>query len=396
MRVAILGAGGLGRALVAELRTDPRVSALVLVDRLGDRAKVLAAMRGRVPMEAHTLAVEDHDRLQRAIRGCDVVVNATLPRYNLLLMGACLEAGADYLDVSATGPRSPGGPPGIYEQLELHDTFRQAGITALISMGLDPGISNVLAREAADSLDRIDAIRIRSASRARLPGFEAFPLYSREAFLSDILVRPTVWLHGRLEEREPASEEEVYPFPPPLGPLRSYLASHEEVKTLPRFLGKPVGRVDFKHALDPNLVHATLALDRLGLLDDRRTVRVGSQLVPFRQVLLAAFPEPSSLVRPLEGAEALSVEVEGEVRGRRKVLRRDVVMTHAEANRRRGTHAVYYLTASAAAIGVDLLNDKALPSPGVYPSEALDPAAVLREWESRVAPVARSERDAPA
>lgn len=396
MRVAILGVGGVGRTLASELRSDERVESLLLIDKIGERATVLAGIRGRVAMEAKQLDVGQQDALSRAVRKCDVVVNAALPRYNLTAMRAAIDAGADYLDVAAAGPETPGGPPGILVQLELHEAFRSAGRRAIVSMGLDPGMSNVIARESADKLDTIDAIRIRSGGIVKLAGFQTFPLYSREAFLADILVRPTIWLDGALVDREPMSEAEDYAFPDPVGVQRTFLMSHEEVKTLPRYLGKPVGRVDFKYALDSHLVHALLSLDALGMLRESKMIRVGNQTVSFRRALLAAFPEPSALVTPLEGTKVVSAEVEGTRGGERTILRSDIVLTHIEANRRRGTTAVYYLTAVAAAIGVGMLGEKALPGPGVYPAEALDPAKVLEAWTARDLTVSRSERQVAA
>lgn len=394
MRIAILGVGGLGRTLASELRTDPRVTALLLADQKGERARILTAIRGRVPIEARQLNLEDTGAVVRTVRGYDAIVNTALPRYNLSLMEAALQAGTDYLDVSARGPRVPGGKPGILEQLDLDDRFEVAGRTALLSMGLDPGISNVMAKDAVDRLDAVDAVRIRTASLDREGRIRAFPLYSREAFLGDALVPPTVWLDGALQERPPLSEEEEFSFPPPIGPRRSFLVSHEETKSLPRSAGKPLRRVDYKVALEPNLVRALLALERLGLLEDSRMIRVGDVMVPFRRALLAAFPEPSALVLPLEGLEALSVEVEGTRGGERLVRRGDIVFSHQDANRRRSTTAVYYLTAVGAAIGLALIGEKAASGPGVVTPEALDPARVWKEWTARQLPLAWSERPA--
>ena len=395
MRIAILGIGGLGRTLASELRTDPRVTALLLADLRGERARVLTAIRGRVPIEACQLNLEDPAAVVRAIRGWDTIVNTALPKYNLSLMQAALEAGTNYLDVSATGPRVPGGKPGILEQLDLDDRFRGAGRTAILSMGLDPGISNVMAKDSADRFDAVDAVRIRSASIDRDGRIPAFPIYSREAFLSDVLVPPTVWLDGRLEEREPLGEEEDYPFPPPIGARRMFLVSHEETKSLPRALKKPVRRIDYKVALDANLVRGLVALEKLRLLDETRMIRVGDQMVPFRRALLAAFPEPSALLLPLEGYEALSVEVEG-VRGAERLVRRgDIVFSHQEANRRRSTTAVYYLTAVGASIGLAQIGEKAV-GPGVVTPESLDAARVWKEWAARQLPVTWSERPAAA
>src|SRR5437016_6739543 len=116
MRVAILGVGGLGRTLASELRADRRVTSLLLTDQFGERARVLTGIPGRVSIEATQLNVENHAALGRAIKGSDIVVNTTLPRYNLRIMGAALEAGAHYLDIAAAGPSEPGAPPGRSEE----------------------------------------------------------------------------------------------------------------------------------------------------------------------------------------------------------------------------------------------------------------------------------------
>lgn len=313
-------------------------------------------------------------------------------------MRACREAGTHYLDLAASGPREPGGVTGILEQLQMHESFRSAGLRALVSMGLDPGMSNVMVREAVDGLDSVDRIRIRSGGTVTIPGFlaSAFPLYSRETFLSDILLRPTVWFDGKLEERAPLGDPEDFSFPAPVGTQRTYLVSHEEVKTLPKYLPKPVRHVDFKQAYDPSLLGAVLSLNRLGLLDANRKVRVGTEVVPFRRVLLEALPEPSALVHPLGGTKALSIEVEGVAGGKRSGCRRDILMDHREANRRAGITAVIYLTAVAAAIGILLLGEGAVPGAGVYPPEALDPDRVLREWTARDLPILKSEQLLPA
>ena len=393
MRVAILGVGGLGRTLASELRADRRVTSLLLTDQFGERARVLTGIPGRVSIEATQLNVENHVALGRAIKGADIVVNTTLPRYNLRIMEAALEAGAHYLDIAAAGPSEPGAQPGIFAQLARADDFKSAGRTALVSMGFNPGISNVMARDAAERLEVIDAIRIRAGDLVTAPGPGYLPLSSREAFLANVLVRPTVWLDGGLAAREPLSEPEDFPFPVPVGVQRTYLVSHEEVESLPRFLGKPVGRVDYKHALHPDVVRALISLDRLGLLSDSRMIRVGNQMVSFRRAFLAAFPEPSALVLPLQGATALTVEVEGVRDGHRIVRRGDVLMSQPDANRRRSTTAVYYLTAVGAAIGVAMLADQATPGPGVHPPETLDRERVFKEWAARDLPMQWSERD---
>lgn len=395
MQVAIVGVGGVGHVLAQELAENPDVASLLLLDKIHVRKATLAELRRNTEVVSRELDAARKGAVARAIRGYDVVVNTSHPMYNMAIMRAALEVGADYLDVAATGPRKPGGRPGILEQLEMDTAFSDAGRTALLSMGLDPGMSNVMAREAADHFDRIDEIRIRSGGTVRIRNGHAYPrfvpLYSRDAFFEDIRIRPTVWQNGRLIEHELLSEGEDYEFPAPVGMQKTFLVAHEEVKTLPLYLGKPVGRVDFKYAVNPDLAHALRALENLDLFDEDKRIEIEETRVPFRAAFESVFPEPAAVAQKLEGTKCLSVEVEGTRGGIRRILRENIVFPHREAIRRRRTTAVYYLTGVAAAIGVHLMERGRLRSPGVYPAESLDPAEVFAEWEARDLPVARTE-----
>ena len=393
MRIAIVGVGGVGRVLARELADDSDVTGLLLLDKIAIPKAILAEIRRHTDVVSRELDADRKGAVARAIPGYDVVVNTAHPSYNRGIMRAALAAGTDYLDVASTGPRRPGGRPGILEQLEMDSAFSDAGRTALLSMGLDPGMSNVMAREAADHFDRIDEIRIRSGGTVRIRNGQAYPrfvpLYAREAFFEDIRIPPTVWQDGQLIEHELLSGGEDYEFPAPVGMQTTFLVAHEEVKTLPLYLGKPVGRVDFKYAVNPDLAHALRALENLELFDEKKRVAIERKSVPFRAAFESVFPEPATVAQRLDGTKCLSVEVEGTQGGRRRIVRANIVFTHQEAARRRRTTAVYYLTGVAAEIGVRLMERGILRSPGVYPAESLDPAAVFEEWAARDLPIAR-------
>lgn len=383
MKAAVLGAGGLGRTIALELSADRRVSELVLMDRRGDRARALQSIGRGVTVSTHPVDVTDAASLRRMLEGVDVAVNATLADHNLRIMQACLEVGSGYVDTAAAAPVVAGEKWGVLEQLELDAAWRDAGRTAVVSMGSDPGLSNVMARLASEGMARVAAIRIRWAATGS-PDLEGFPLYSREMFLRDALSRPVIWDGTRLVEQDIAGGSEEFPFPPPLGPKRVHLFRHEEVVTLPKRLGKPVGYVDYKHAINPDLVHAIVELDALGLLARDRHVRLGERTVPFRDAFLAAFPEPSTLIGPIVGTLAIVVDAEGEAEdGSKRHVRAWTTMDHKEANRRRGTTAEYYLTAASATTGMLLLATGKAPRPGVLVPEELPADAVVAELKAR-------------
>ncbi len=394
MKAAVLGTGGLGRIITLELAADRRVDEIVIVDKRGDRSRALQSLGKTASLTALEADVTQADALRRILAGVDVAVNATLPEHNLRVMDACFAAGCGYVDSAGYSPPVAGKESGVLDQLALDSRWRDRGISAIVSMGSDPGISNVMARMAADRFTGIDRILIRKAATGE-KATDGFPLYSREVFISAALSNPIVWDGHEIRERGPASGEEDYEFPPPIGKRRVHSFWHEEVLTLPTHLGKPIGWVDYKHDINPELVRAIHAFDALGLLRPDHKVKVGITQIPFREAFLAAIPEPSTLIGPLSGALGIVVEVYGtKTTGGKAAVRASLTMEHREANRRRGTTAERFLTAAASAAAVMLIHTKRLPRAGVMAPEELPPDLIVPELAARE--VSFSIADMPA
>jgi len=383
VKAVVLGTGGLGRIITLELAAERGVDEMVIVDKRGDRSRALKSLGKAADLTALESDVTDADGLRRILAGADVAVNATLPEHNIRVMEACFDAGCGYVDSAGYSPTAAGERGGVLDQLALDPKWRDRGLMGVVSMGSDPGISNIMARVAADRFEAIDRILIRKAATGE-KGMDGFPLYSREIFLRDALARPVVWNGKELVEQEPVSGEEDYTFPPPIGTRRVHLFRHEEVLTLPSRLGKPVGWADYKHDINPELVRAIHAFNALGLLNPAHVVRVGAAQIPFRDAFLAALPEPSTMIGPLPGALGIVVEVRGtKVGGEKAGVRASLTMEHREANRRRGTTAERFLTAAAAAAAVMLIHRKQVPRAGVLAPEELPPSLVIPELEAR-------------
>jgi len=395
VRAAILGIGGLGRTVALELASDRRVSELILLDSRGDRSKALQAIGRTAAVSAVSADVTDAAALRRVLSRVDVAVNTTLPEYNLLVMRACLEAGCGYVDTSGWHPTAGAAPQvgigDVREQLAQDPVWRDRGLSAIVCFGSEPGITNVLARIAAERFERIDRIAIRVAATGDSKT-EGYPLYSRETFLDDVLATPLVWDGGKHVEQEPASGEETFDFPPPIGPRQVYVVRHSEVLSLPMRLGKPVGHVDYKGAFSANLIRAINSLARLDLLAPDRIVKAGGGRLPFREIFLSTFPEPSTLIGPLPGTMAVVVEVVGTRPGGEPArIRAWTSIDHREANRRRGITAEPFLSAVGGATGCILVGLKQTPRPGVLVPEELPKDLVVPEIEARGVPLQISE-----
>src|SRR5207247_3985174 len=129
------------------------------------------------------------------------------------------------------------------------------------------GVGNVCVRYAADGVDSVASIKVRGGYTASSPDYPFFALFSPETFVEETLAPSRIWRDGKYESVPPFGEFETYEFPAPIGPLPVYSVDHEEVDTLPRFIGKGVRHVDFKLALDATTVQTLKLFRDLPLLE---------------------------------------------------------------------------------------------------------------------------------
>ena len=158
MRVLQLGVGSVGEVTARTVASVPEVEAVVLADIDATRPQVVAGKLPAGKAEVLQLDVHDKEALVQALAGVDLVINGLIPEVNLDVMAACLEAGTNYLDMAAAGPRDVVGTADVDEELALSDEFKKAGLTGLVFFGIDPGASDVFARALYDQFDTVERL----------------------------------------------------------------------------------------------------------------------------------------------------------------------------------------------------------------------------------------------
>jgi saccharopine dehydrogenase (NAD+, L-lysine forming) len=296
------------------------------------------------------------------VNGADVLVNATIPRFNAPLMTAAREGHVAYIDLA-----SASSDPFVDDA-----KWKAAGVPAIIGMGEDPGLSNVFARYGADQVDTVDAIRIRDGDTASSPEFPFICLFSPETFIGETLNSSRIWKNGAYTTVPPFGGFENYSFPLPVGPQPVYEVDHEEVDTLPRFIGKGVQYVDFKLALDDRTVRILQTFQDLQIFGNDRP-----DLVAARKAILSVIPKPADLVGKVDGSAALVVEVDGRKDGAPHRLRLSTGISHPDAASKYGTTGTAYLTGTGGAVGALLLATGRIKEPGMHSPETRDPAPFL-------------------
>jgi saccharopine dehydrogenase (NAD+, L-lysine forming) len=405
MRLLVVGAGGVGAA-VARIAAGRRfLDAVVLSDVDTDRARRAAAAAGSERVSAATVDASDSvavAALARAVRA-DAVLNACDPRFVLPIFAACLDAGVSYLDMamslSRPHPQRPYELTGVKlgdEQFAAAGEWAERGLLALVGMGVEPGLSDVFARYAADHLfAEVDEIGVRDGADLVVLGDDGEPIFAPTfsiwTTIEECLNPPVVWTDERgWYTTPPFSEPEVFDFPGGIGPVECVNVEHEEVLLIPRWVGAK--RVTFKYGLGTEFIDVLRTLHRLGL-DRVAPVTVRGVRVSPRDVVAACLPDPATLGDRMRGRTCAGTWVTGTgVDGRPREVYLHHVVDNEWSMREYGAQAVVWQTAVNPVVALELLDSGAWSGVGVLGPEAFDPVPFLDLLNTHGAPWAVDER----
>ncbi|MFD8714740.1 saccharopine dehydrogenase family protein [Streptomyces anulatus] len=387
MRVLLVGAGGVGTAITRIAARRSFFDHMVVTDYDLSRAEAAVAALGGEETRFTALRIDASDRAAVTAllteQRCDILVNATDPRFVMPLFEAALAAGVDYLDMamSLTSPH----PERPYEQcgVKLGDrqferaaAWEEAGRLALVGVGVEPGLSDVFARYAADELfDEIEEIGVRDGANLTVEGYDFAPSFSIWTTIEECLNPPVVWERDRgWFTTAPFSEPEVFDFPEGIGPVACVNVEHEEVLLIPRWVESR--RVTFKYGLGDEFIETLKTLHSLGLDRTDKVTVPGGEVSP-RDVVAACLPDPASLGELMRGKTCAGTRVTGTKDG----APRDVYLYHVVDNqwsmREYGSQAVVWQTAINPVIALELVASGVWSGAGILGAEALAPRPFL-------------------
>lgn len=358
--VVLGGCGAMGRVAVRDLFTYARGSGIVIADFDEAGARAYAASFRSPRVTACFADASMPAALSRVLRGCAVVVNCTQHDFNISVMRAALVAHCHYLDLGGlfTWTR---------RQLKLDAAFRRAGLVAIVGVGGSPGITNVLARMAADRLQRVDAIRVRSCwhDPAARPAEFSFA-FSPQTVMEELTLPAFAYRNNRLVRIPARTRWERRTFPAPFGRVWCLATRHSEVATLrDSYRAKGCKACDFM-----------LGYDRAFVREFERRLAAGWTLQDFK-------PLTASRTRPSD-VELLRVEVEG--RRRLADKGRTIVVADCVARARRAWRASSgdIDTGCPPSIVAQMMAGGSIAQPGVWPPELIIPVGpFVRELRRR-------------
>src|SRR5690349_23098448 len=396
MRILMVGAGGVGSAAAKIAARRPFFEHLVVTDY--DEKRARAVVDGLddprfVAARVDASSLDDVARLAREHRATHVF-NAVDPRFVMPVFEGALAAGAAYLDMAMSlshpHPERPYAETGVKlgdDQFAMAGQWEQAGRLALVGIGVEPGLSDVFARYAADELfAEIDEVGIRDGANLVVEGYDFAPSFSIWTTIEECLNPPVVYERDRgWFTTPPFSEPEVFDFPEGIGPVECVNVEHEEVLLVPRWVDAK--RVTFKYGLGQEFIEVLKTLHKLGL-DKTEEVRVagvteGSArpeqvMVSPRDVVAACLPDPAALGNRMTGKTCAGLWVRGTGKDGEP---RSTYLYHVVDNewsmREYGAQAVVWQTAVNPIVALELIANGTWTGAGVLGPEAFDAVPFL-------------------
>jgi saccharopine dehydrogenase-like NADP-dependent oxidoreductase len=396
----MIGSGGVGDAAARIAVERDFFDALIVADYDLARAQATVSAAGaRREGEGRLVAAQVDAGDAAAVEAlawqhaATHVFNAVDPRFVMPIFRGALAAGADYLDMamslSRRHPERPYTLPHVKlgdEQFALAREWESAGRLALVGIGVEPGLSDVFARFAADHLfSLIDELGTRDGANLAVhddDGNEIFaPSFSIWTTIEECLNPPVIWEKDRgWFTTPPFSEPEVFDFPEGIGPVECVNVEHEEVLLMPRWVD--ARRVTFKYGLGDEFIGVLKTLHTLGL-DRTDKVRVGGVEVSPRDVVAACLPDPATIGPRMTGKTCAGLWVTGRgTDGEPRSTYLYHVVDNEWSMREYGAQCVLWQTAVNPVVALELLASGRWSGSGVLGPEAFDAVPFLELLEA--------------
>ncbi len=400
-RVLIIGAGGVASVAAHKVAQNSDVfTDIMIASRTESKCKVLAKAiedKGLVPKGSIKTAHVDADNVPELVAlfnefKPDLVMNLALPYQDLTIMEACLQSGVSYLDTANYEPKDEAHFEYSW-QWAFKERFKQAGLTAILGCGFDPGVTSIYTAYAAkhhfDEIQYLDIVDCNAGDHHK-----AFATnFNPEINIREITQKGLYWENGQWVETEPLEIHKPLNYPE-IGPKESYLLHHEEIESLvknyptikrARFW-MTFGEQYLKH-LD---VIQNIGMSRIDEIEYTAEAADGSgpvkvKIVPL-QFLKAVLPNPQELGENYEGQTSIGCRIRGIKDGKERTYYVYNNCSHRAAYEETGMQGVSYTTGVPAMIGAMMFMKGIWKRPGVWNVEEFDPDPFMEQLNKQGLP----------
>jgi len=384
-RVLIIGAGGVGTVVAKKVAQNSDVfTDIMLASRTKSKCDKIASEIKNVRIQTAAVDADNVPELVALMREFkpELVINVALPYQDLHIMDACLEAGVNYLDTANYEPLDEAKFEYSW-QWAYQERFREAGLTAILGCGFDPGVTGVFTAYAAkhyfDEIHYLDIVDCNGGDHHK-----AFATnFNPEINIREITQKGRYYEDGQWKETEPQEIHKPLTYPN-IGVRESYLLYHEELESLVKNY-PTIKRARFWMTFGQEYLTHLRVMQNIGMTRIDPILYNGVEIVPI-QFLKAVLPNPGELGENYTGETSIGCRIRGVKDGKEQTYYVWNNCSHQTAYEETGAQGVSYTTGVPAAIGALMFFRGLWRRPGVYNVEEFDPDPFMAELQKQGLP----------
>jgi saccharopine dehydrogenase (NAD+, L-lysine-forming) len=385
-KVLVIGAGGVSTVAVKKMAMNSDVFTDIMVaSRTKSKCDKIAEDIKNVKIKTAQVDADNVAELVKLFESFkpDLVVNLALPYQDLHIMDACLEYGVSYLDTANYEPLDEAK----YEyswQWAYKKRFEDAGLTAILGCGFDPGVTGVYTAYAAkrhfDAIEYLDIVDCNAGDHHK-----AFATnFNPEINIREITQKGRYFENGEWKETDPLSVHKALNYPQ-VGPKESYLMYHEELESLVKNF-PTIKRARFWMTFGQEYLTHLRVMQNIGMTSIKPIMYNGQEIVPI-QFLKAVLPNPGDLGENYTGETSIGCRIRGKAKDGKEITYYVYNnCSHHAAYLETGAQGVSYTTGVPAMIGAKLFLEGKWKKAGVWNVEEFDPDPFMKELNEQGLP----------
>ncbi len=381
--VLIIGAGGVAQVVAHKCAQNNDVLGdLHIASRTLSKCETILesvrdknAMKREGVFDAHAVDAMDSGAVAALIErtGAQIVINVGSPFVNMTVLEACIRTGAAYIDTAIhEDPAKICETPPWYANYEWkrRADCAEAGVTAILGAGFDPGMVNAFARfavdEFMDEVTSIDIVDINAGNHGKYFSTNFDPEINFREFTGTVYS----WQQGAWQENRMFEVGREWDLPV-VGKQKAYMSGHDEVHSLAA--NYPQADIRFWMGFGDHYINVFTVLQNLGLLSEQPVVTAeGLEVVPLK-VVKAVLPDPSSLAPNYTGKTCIGDLVKGTKDGEEVEVFVYNVADHKDAYEEVGSQGISYTAGVPPVAMAMLIADGTYDLGSMVNVEELDP-----------------------
>ena len=376
-KVLIIGAGGVATVAAHKVAKNADVfTDIMIASRTPSKCDAIVKAIGNPAIQTAQVDADNVSELVSLFNSFrpDIVMNLALPYQDLTIMEACLQTGVNYLDTANYEPKDEAHFEYSW-QWAYKQRFEEAGLTAILGCGFDPGVTSVFTAYAAkhhfDEIQYLDIVDCNAGDHHK-----AFATnFNPEINIREITQKGLYWENGQWIETEPLAIHRSLTYPH-VGPRESYLLHHEELESLVKNYPS-IRRARFWMTFGQEYLTHLRVIQDIGMASIQPIDYNGMQIVPL-QFLKAVLPNPQDLGANYDGETSIGCRIRGMKDGKEHTYYVYNNCSHRAAYEETGMQGVSYTTGVPAMIGARLFMEGVWKRPGVWNVEEFDPDPFMK------------------